>query len=267
MKILISWHCWKDTGIDGETDESWGDNSEDGGGNGGFDYDDSLFPEGSGGNASDSEKIDPDKIDSPCNRAQALSQDNGFMVRIKELYSKTFSSTNSLEQGFIRTSSEETIYPGRQASGSILFKNEQLAGKEIVEWYHSHPTGSMITSPADLKALAIRYQQGYIQSEDFTYGIVSEFGCLTLMISSPSEFDAFATKMRNNELEDSWETYVPFDGFGGVEKRIGQLLKFLQETNSGLSLMYSPTIESGNPAWKAKELDFNENMTDMNCNQ
>ena len=42
---------------------------------------------------------------------------------------------------------------------------------------HSHPTGSMITSWADLKALAIRYQQGYVKSENFTYGVVSEFGC------------------------------------------------------------------------------------------
>ncbi|WP_455666860.1 hypothetical protein [Phocaeicola sp.] len=261
------WHCWEDAGIEGDTDDSWGDYCEDCGGNGEFGYDDSFLPESGGGNGSDAEKIDPDKIDSPCNRAQALSQDNGLVARVKEVYSKTFSSTNSLEQGFIRTSSGEIIYPGRQASGSILFKNEQLAGKEIIEWYHSHPTGSMITSPTDLKALAIRYQQGHIQSEDFTYGVVSEFGCLTLMISSPSDFDVFATKMRNDELEGSWKDYVPFDDSGGVEKRIGQLLKFLQKNNSGLSLMYSPTIEGGNPIWKAKELDLNADMIDMNCNQ
>ena len=60
-----------------------------------------------------------------------------------------------------------------------------------MEWYHSHPTGSMITSWADLKALAIRYQQGYVKSENFTYGVVSEFGCMSIMITSPTDFNNF----------------------------------------------------------------------------
>lgn len=47
-----------------------------------------------------------------------------------------------------------------------------------MEWYHSHPTGSMITSWADLKALAIRYQQGYVKSENFTYGVVGSVRCV-----------------------------------------------------------------------------------------
>ena len=54
----------------------------------------------------------------------------------------------------------------------------------------------MITSWADLKALAIRYQQGYVKSENFTYGVVSEFGCMSIMITSPTDFNTFATKVR-----------------------------------------------------------------------
>ena len=76
-----------------------------------------------------------------------------------------------MEQGFIQTSDGQTIFPNVQESGSAKFTNDQIAGKEIMEWYHSHPTGSMITSWADLKALAIRYQQGYVKSENFTYGV------------------------------------------------------------------------------------------------
>ena len=50
------------------------------------------------------------------------------------------------------------------------------------------------------KALAIRYQQGYVKSENFTYGVVSEFGCMSIMITSPTDFNTFATKVRNGEL-------------------------------------------------------------------
>ena len=105
-----------------------------------------------------------------------------------------------------------------------------------MEWYHSHPTGSMITSWADLKALAIRYQQGYVKSENFTYGIVSTFGCLSIMITSPVDFNAFATKVRNGN-------------------------------NSGLSVMFSSNIDESNPTWNAQELASNGKSINMECNQ
>ena len=98
----------------------------------------------------------PETPPTPCKRAKTLSQDAAFKSRIKDVYRKTFSAGNTVEQGFIQTSDEQTIFPNVQESGSAKFTNDQIAGKEIMEWYHSHPTGSMITSWAVLLALAIR---------------------------------------------------------------------------------------------------------------
>ncbi|WP_373208010.1 hypothetical protein [Phocaeicola vulgatus] len=136
-----------------------------------------------------------------------------------------------------------------------------------MEWYHSHPTGSMITSWADLKALAIRYQQGYVKSENFTYGVVSEFGCMSIMITSPTDFNTFATKVRNGELSESWNAYIVGASGGGVDECIGQLLKFLDRNNSGLSVMFSSNIDESNPTWNAQELASNGKSVNMECNQ
>lgn len=225
-------------------------------------------PMGGGGGGGYNPPSNPPEVPpTPCKRAKTLSQDAAFKSRIKDVYRKTFSAGNKVEQGFIQTSNGQTIFPSVQESGSAKFTNEQIAGKEIMEWYHSHPTGSMITSWADLKALAIRYQQGYIKSENFTYGVVSEFGCLSIMISSPTDFNAFATKIRNDELLNDWNDEVVGAGGGGVERCIGLLLLFLQDTNSGLSIMFSSNIDESNPTWNAQEVGSNGNSVNMECNQ
>ena len=51
------------------------------------------------------------------------------------MYRKTFSAGNTVEQGFIQTSDGQTIFPNVQESGSAKFTNDQIAGKEIMEWY------------------------------------------------------------------------------------------------------------------------------------
>lgn len=209
----------------------------------------------------------PETPPTPCKRAKTLSQDAAFKSRIKDVYRKTFSAGNTVEQGFIQTSDGQTIFPNVQESGSAKFTNDQIAGKEIMEWYHSHPTGSMITSWADLKALAIRYQQGYVKSENFTYGVVSEFGCMSIMITSPTDFNTFATKVRNGELSESWNAYIVGASGGGVDECIGQLLKFLDRNNSGLSVMFSSNIDESNPTWNAQELASNGKSVNMECNQ
>lgn len=199
--------------------------------------------------------------------AKILSQDAAFKSRVKDVYRKTYSAGNMVEQGFIQTSDGQTIFPGVQESGTAKFTNEQIAGKEIMEWYHSHPTGSMIPSWADLKALSIRYQQGYVKSESFTYGVVSVFGCMSIMITSPTDFNAFATKIRNGgELEKDFKANVAMKG-GGVDECIGLLLRFLDNNNSGLSVMFSSDIDGSNPTWNAQELGPNGKSVNMECNQ
>lgn len=228
------------------------DDDEMGGGGGGGYNPPSNFPE-----------IPP----TPCAHAKILSQDAAFKSRVKDVYRKTYSAGNTVEQGFIQTSEGQTIFPGVQESGTAKFTNEQIAGKEIMEWYHSHPTGSMIPSWADLKALSIRYQQGYVKSESFTYGVVSVFGCMSIMITSPTDFNAFATKIRNGgELEKDFKANVAMKG-GGVEECIGLLLRFLDNNNSGLSVMFSSDIDGSNPTWNAQELGPNGKSVNMECNQ
>lgn len=222
---------------------------------------------GGGGGGYNPPSNPPETPPTPCKRAKTLSQDAAFKSRIKDVYRKTFSAGNTVEQGFIQTSDGQTIFPNVQESGSAKFTNDQIAGKEIMEWYHSHPTGSMITSWADLKALAIRYQQGYVKSENFTYGVVSEFGCMSIMITSPVDFNAFATKVRNGELSESWNAYIVGASGGGVDECIGQLLKFLDRNNSGLSVMFSSNIDESNPTWNAQELASNGKSVNMECNQ
>ena len=48
---------------------------------------------------------------------------------------------------------------------------------------------------------------------------------------------------------------------------IGQLLKFLDRNNSGLSVMFSSNIDESNPTWNAQELASNGKSVNMECNQ
>ena len=95
------------------------------------------------------------------------------------------------------------------------------------------------------------------------------FGCMSIMITSPTDFNAFATKVRNGELSDRWNAYkvgAPSGG-RGVDECIGGLLKFLDRNNSGLSVMFSSNIDESNPTWNAQELASNGKSVNMECNQ
>ena len=107
----------------------------------------------------------------------------------------------------------------------------------------------------------------YATVPNFTYGVVSEFGCMSIMITSPTDFNTFATKVRNGELSESWNAYIVGASGGGVDECIGQLLKFLDRNNSGLSVMFSSNIDESNPTWNAQELASNGKSVNMECNQ
>lgn len=80
-------------------------------------------------------------------------------------------------------------------------------------------------------------------------------------------FNTFATKVRNGELSESWNAYIVGASGGGVDECIGQLLKFLDRNNSGLSVMFSSNIDESNPTWNAQELASNGKSVNMECNQ
>ncbi|MFS2459998.1 hypothetical protein AAH171_18890, partial [Phocaeicola vulgatus] len=114
-----------------------------------------------------------------------------------------------------------------------------------------------------LKTKAIRY----FQTDQTLTRIVSSPLCMSIMITSPTDFNTFATKVRNGELSESWNAYIVGASGGGVDECIGQLLKFLDRNNSGLSVMFSSNIDESNPTWNAQELASNGKSVNMECNQ
>lgn len=58
------------------------------------------------------------------------------------------------------------------------------------------------------KGFSYTIPTGICEIREFTYGVVSEFGCMSIMITSPTDFNTFATKVRNGELSESWNAYI-----------------------------------------------------------
>lgn len=208
----------------------------------------------------------------PCDKAQELSLNVEFTSRINDLYKKTYPhKAGNTEQGFIYTSTGEVIYPAITSMGHVSFTNTQVTGTEFLEWYHSHPGGGgAIPSLGDLKALSIRYQQGYIKSDEFTYGVVSQYGCLSIMITSPEDFAIFAEKIRNKEFENEWKNDIDNGkSVPSFETKIQEVMTFFDVHKAGLSIMFRPMqdedINNNFENWKAKDLDENNKLTDKDC--
>lgn len=209
----------------------------------------------------------------PCDKAQNLSKDTMLVNRVNEAYKKTFPhKAGNTEQGFILTSTGQTIYPEISDMGSVKFTNQQIGSSEFMAWYHSHPAGgAAIPSIADLKALAIRYQQAHIKSEKFTYGVISEHGCLSIIITAPDDFDKFATIIKNKELDDEWNKNIN-NGMSGAsyETKIIQFIHFLLDNHSGLSItfrsMQDQDVNNNNENWRYKELSEKDQLINADCN-
>lgn len=105
-----------------------------------------------------------------------------------------------------------------------------------------HPAGGFMTSYADLRSLAIRYKNGYINSDDFIYGVVSEYGCIALTISSWTDFEKFATLLqdKDGDLIKGWDEAVRNWRGTSLEERLDKYSDFLQERSSGLSVLFAP---------------------------
>ena len=213
-----------------------------------------------------------DSIPKPCDRAQELSLDTGLVSRINEIYKKTYPhKAGNTEQGFIYTSKGVIIHPTFTDMGSVKYTNAQVADHEFKEWYHSHPGGGgAIPSLGDLKALSLRYQQGYIKSNDFTYGVVSYYGCLSIMISSSKDFTTFAEKVRNKEFDNEWNRDIDNGkSVSRFEIKIEQVMSFFTKHKAGLSVMFRPMqdehIDNNFENWIAKDLNENNKLIDKDC--
>lgn len=135
----------------------------------------------------------------PCSYKIILSSDTQFRAKVTALLNALQNyQEGDTENGWIKFTSGEYAYPIERKPTSIMYSSSDIQGKKITEAYHSHPTGSLIPSYTDLKALATRYQNNQINIQQFSYGIISSMGCLSLVISSEECFREFAKNIIAN---------------------------------------------------------------------
>ena len=186
-------------------------------------------------------------INDPCSKSQLLSGDAAFRNKVDLFFDNN--QTSQIEDGWLKTNTGEYISPSNRTGTSLSYDySGQVAGKLITEHYHCHPaiTGqSCITSLSDLQKMAFYYQRGNI------------------------DVDRVFDENRNADegIKDAWKDKVTDVKFGTAEESIGKLIRFLDSTEAGVSVMFrpmSPTNKSDN--WTTKIVNKNDQYTNNNCN-
>ena len=214
-------------------------------------------------------------INDPCSKSQLLSGDAAFRNKVDLFFDNN--QTSQIEDGWLKTNTDEYISPSNRTGTSLSYDySGQVAGKLITEHYHCHPaiTGqSCITSLSDLQKMAFYYQRGNIDVDNYSFGVISGIGCLSIIITSEELFAVFADRVfdenRNADegIKDAWKDKVTDVKFDTAEESIGKLIRFLDSTEAGVSVMFrpmSPTNKSDN--WTTKIVDNNDQYTNNNCN-
>ena len=208
----------------------------------------------------------------PCKAASQAETDKALVQRAQELLDKVSNyRTGDNEYGWVKTADGSIIRPDSVGDGRMKYNSSQLSNVQIVERYHNHPGGGgAFPSWLDLIALAEDYKKGRIDVDNFLYGVVSEFGCLSLVVTSKEAFKIFANKVSS---EDEW-IKESFDKMKRKENpdtdaMIGKYIDFLTNAMSGLEVLYSPAEEvNGNAKlgiWGAKISDGNGGMKSNDC--
>lgn len=210
---------------------------------------------------------------SPCGRAQALSSDAVFGAKVNELFTKTVNyRVGDMEYGCIKTAAEEYIYPTRKVD-ALSYSPSALAGKKITEEYHNHPVGSCIPSWGDLRTMAKRYDNGQMDVENFSFGVISSMGCFTLVVTSEEAFKVFVQKVMNEDLHDGFQKMLDVKNTRGVDSAVAKFIDFLKQEKSGLDVLFNDPIYDFNADsfklgnWKAKNSNGDMKIEDYNCNK
>ena len=121
------------------------------------------------------------------------------------------------------------------------------------------------------------YQKGRIDVENYTYGVISDTGCISIIISSEEKFKIFAKKMYNQDkkwdktIEDQWNKDILGVTYGTPEMSVGKLINFFTATDAGLSVTFRH-MSSENEGkheqedWMAKEVNETGKLINTNCN-
>ncbi len=182
-------------------------------------------------------------------KIESLNKNDDLKDKVKEIFDSFYQKSNSKENGWIR-SGNVVHSPKDQESTSIKYDWSNI-GKGITEWYHSHPTGAPIPSAADLSLLTSRYTGGYLDVDNFSYGVISEFGCTTFIITSEEDFKAFAESFSYDKMKEELNQFF-LNNRGGAETIVSAFSDFLDSQNTGLELIFNPYDQSTNEwgGWK-----------------
>jgi hypothetical protein len=199
-----------------------------------------------GGSSSNTSPQDSPKI--PCNKAKELSSSTEFRNAIEDLLDKTQANTGK-EDGWVKTKDGKLLKPTNlvgRTQYSTQQMNELNGTHSITERYHSHPE-SLGSSPyfswGDLWVLARDYVNGRIDESNFSYGVVSQYGSFSLVISDKSKFEAFAQKLYNKDakLYNAYQKMLSNRIRNGADGTISKFMSFLYNNLSGLNAIYRRT--------------------------
>lgn len=228
---------------------------------------------GGGGNYEESGYNSQTNTRDPCATRVALSESNSLNSKIDGLASRVCSSPSAKEDGWIRTSSGEYIYPNSATTNGMRYLTKDVQGKIFMENFHAHPVGGAIfPSWGDLTALATWYNEGHINASNYIYGIVSEFGTIVLTIAHEGTFRDFAETV---VMGDRGFVKPAYDEFAKSSKKSGedmvcQFVGFLQQSHSGLQVICRPNNAFGKDEWsgqwKSVKMESGSSLS-SNCNQ
>ena len=224
-----------------------------------------------GGSSTETDSKETYSDGDPCKLAKEKKNDIAFKNRVQELFITCIDDeivdSEKLEDGWILDSQGKIIRPDKRTNNSCNYSTELINGKIYQEWYHTHPC-SMVPSPADLYKLGFTYNKGRINPENFSYGIISRYGIITLVISSIDSFNLFYKKMSDDSVKNEYNTIV--GGTRNFNEAIKELTKYLKNNNSGLNVISCPTNETGeNLSWENYKVQnyTNDKLVDYNCEQ
>lgn len=171
-------------------------------------------------------------------KIESLNNDEELKSRIKNLLDEFDKTQKQLENGWVRD--KNTIHsPVDQKQNSLKYDWGNI-NKSVTEWYHLHPGGSPIPSFADLTALALQHRNGYLDVDNFSYGIVTYLGATTLVVISESEFNNFVKNMQEERetFEVMYKDFITHN-FNVTFNTITEFSKLLDDMDSGLQLIFN----------------------------
>ena len=220
----------------------------------------------SGGGSNSSNNGDDSKPDStPCDRANRLQADTAFVAQVTKFFYEIDPMDN--ENGWIKSSTGSYLSPIERKATSLKYDLSQLGSGKIVEMYHTHPRGAPYLSWSDISALIYRYQNGQIDSSNFSYGVITDLGCLTLIITSQSEFDFFANHIKN--YKDKYWDMVYDDTNKSLTYLLAKFVNFLNQEKSGISVLFNESDKNDYPGvlttWESITSDEEKKLSTKKC--